>query len=83
MCREYDAHFSMKGLVSCYCTYQPQEMEPAIAFTIHNQVLHHRFEESSPYGEGSPDEEAQGPQISYVQPVDQYEFNARDWNEHR
>ncbi|CAM9852970.1 unnamed protein product [Sphacelaria rigidula] len=63
----------------------PQEMEPIIAFTIHQQLLDHRVKAGR--SGGSTDElqlEAMtGPHLCHVQPVDQYEFNSRDWRIHR
>eukprot|EP00904_Undaria_pinnatifida_P010357 jgi/Undpi1/6451/HiC_scaffold_20.g08931.m1 len=63
----------------------PQEMEPAIAFTIHQQICKHRVE-LTPSTSGIKEnttEDVTGPRLSSLQPVDQYEFNAQDWREHR
>lgn len=58
----------------------PQEMEPIIALTIHQQVSNHRLVAPSP---SSTKEGTEGPRVSSVQPVDQYELNARNWKHHR
>lgn len=58
----------------------PQEMEPIIALTIHQQVSNHRLSSPSPC---STKEDIEGPHVSSVQPVDQYELNAQNWKHHR
>lgn len=60
-------------------------MEPVIALTIHQQVSNHRMAApaSISSNEGCHFKDIEGPRISSVQPVDQYEFNARNWKHKR
>lgn len=60
-------------------------MEPAIAFTIHQQLVDHRVQAAGPDDCISTlqTKVTLGPHLSHVQPVDQYEFNTRDWRDHR
>lgn len=75
------------SLPSCAAKYVsfPQEMEAAIAFTIHEQLLDLRAAavHSASDDVESISKDKLGPRLSSVQPVDQYEFNARDWRDHR
>ncbi|CAM9805327.1 unnamed protein product [Hapterophycus canaliculatus] len=63
----------------------PQEMEPIIALTIHQQTsAHHENALSSASREGDyQSKDIKGPCISSVQPVDQFEFNTQNWKRHR
>lgn len=58
----------------------PQELEPIIALVVHQQVSSHRLAAPSP---SSTKEDGNGPSISSVQPVDQYEFNTQNWKHNR
>ncbi|CAM9796065.1 unnamed protein product [Pylaiella littoralis] len=63
----------------------PQEMEPTIALILHQQVSNHRMAAPSSISssEGCHFKDIEGPCISPVQPVDQNEFNARNWKHNR
>lgn len=58
----------------------PQELEPIIALVVHQQVSSHRLAARSL---SSTNEEIEGPRVSSVQPVDQYEFNTQNWTHNR
>lgn len=58
----------------------PQELEPIIALVVHQQVSSHRLAVPSL----SPTiKDIEGPCMSSVQPVDQYEFNTQNWERNR
>lgn len=59
----------------------PQELEPMIALVVHQQVSSHRLR--TPPSPSATNEDIEGPCISSVQPVDQYEFNTRNWKHNR
>lgn len=58
----------------------PQELEPLIALVVHQQVSSHRL--AAP-ALSATKEDIEGPCISSLQPVDQYEFNTRNWKHNR
>lgn len=58
----------------------PQELEPIIAMVVHQQVSSHRLAAPSL---SSSNEFVEGPCISSVQPVEQYEFNTQSWKHNR